>query len=250
VSARSAKRRRPTPAQRIRPFWLLIAAAAVLLAVGAVALARWPALRPHAIEVVGASIVSKRDVLAQAAIDPQTNIWIQNTGAMRKRIESLPYVKDASIARIPPANVRITIEERAPYAVLASEGQQSLVDHDLRVLAAAGEPEATLPRFDAALPPGAQPGTFLTDAPLLALRDDEDALRAAHVDAVALAHDRYGDLVVTLRGGVQILFGEDGDLGKKIPLVQPILTQVARKGRPIAAIDLRAPATPVVVYKQ
>jgi hypothetical protein len=44
------------------------------------------------------------------------------------------------------------------------------------------------------------------------------------------------------------MFGDDADLAKKIPLVQPILTQTAH-GRPIRAIDLRAIGTPVIVYK-
>ncbi|MBV8148438.1 MAG: hypothetical protein JO092_05045, partial [Candidatus Eremiobacteraeota bacterium] len=45
------------------------------------------------------------------------------------------------------------------------------------------------------------------------------------------------------------LFGDDADLTKKAALVNPILAQVDRGRRRISALDLRAPGTPVVVYK-
>jgi len=48
--------------------------------------------------------------------------------------------------------------------------------------------------------------------------------------------------------GVQLLLGDDEDLARKIALIGPILSQTA--GRRIAAIDLRAPGTPVVVYRR
>ena len=47
--------------------------------------------------------------------------------------------------------------------------------------------------------------------------------------------------------GVQLLLGDDEDLTRKIALIGPILSQTAKKK--ITAIDLRAPATPVVVYR-
>jgi cell division protein FtsQ len=224
--------------------------AILVLAAGAVLFARWPALRPRNVEVGATTVVSRDDVLAKAAIDPGVNIWLQNTGAMRQRIETIPYVKEAFITRVPPADVHITIVERAPYAVLVSGTMQALADHDLRVLGPVQPNDATLPRFTLAQPLPGGPGTFVTDSATLSLRADNDALAAAHVDAATLAHDTYGDLIVTLHNGIRVLFGEERELTKTIPLVKPILDQVGRKGRPIDAIDLRAAATPVVVYKK
>jgi len=80
------------------------------------------------------------------------------------------------------------------------------------------------------------------------LRDDYERLTDAHVVVVTLGYDRFGDLTAGTPRGVQLLLGDDEDLTRKIALIGPILSQTA--GRRIAAIDLRAPGTPVVVYRR
>jgi hypothetical protein len=47
-----------------------------------------------------------------------------------------------------------------------------------------------------------------------------------------------------------VLLGDDEDIEKKIALIDPILAQTAKAGRHVATLDLRAPNTPVVVYKE
>ena len=73
---------------------------------------------------------------------------------------------------------------------------------------------------------------------------------AAHVVPLELTFDRYGGLVATVRGGIRILFGDDADLEKKLTLVNPILSQLVRARGRVDAVDLRAPSTPVLVYKK
>ncbi len=82
------------------------------------------------------------------------------------------------------------------------------------------------------------------------LRDDFEALAQAHVTIASLRYDKFGDLVAVMRGGAQLLLGDDANLSRKAALVGPILSQVATNGRAIAAVDLRAPDTPVVRYKR
>jgi hypothetical protein len=97
---------------------------------------------------------------------------------------------------------------------------------------------------------GAVPGQFLTDAKARAMRDDYETMIAAHVVPLALEYDRYDGLVATMRGGVRVLLGSDDDLDKKLALVDPILAQIVRKQQNVAAVDLRAPRTPVLVFKR
>ena len=47
-------------------------------------------------------------------------------------------------------------------------------------------------------------------------------------------------MVATLRGGIRVMLGDETDMRKKIALIDPILSQVVRKGKPADAIDLRA----------
>ncbi len=210
----------------------------------------WPALRPHAVLVEGNRIVPKSAILAAARVNPHTNMWLQDTRAMARRIEAIPYIETAAVHRRPPATLAIRVSERVPFARLIAGGGTVIVDRDLRVLQNAEASFDALPAFVVRTLQAPAAGTTLSDSPLVALRNDEEALAIAHLAASRLEHDKFGDLTVTLDNGVRVLFGDENELGKKLALVEPILTQVGKAGRPIAAIDLRAPNTPVVVYKK
>ncbi len=56
--------------------------------------------------------------------------------------------------------------------------------------------------------------------------------------------DRYGGLEVTLQTGPRLLLGNGSDLPKKLALASAILAQIVHGERRVAAIDVRAPATP------
>jgi len=241
------RRRKPTPAARVRPFWLLIVAIVVLLVIGGALLVVLPVMRPRTVIVTGNSSVGRDAVLRAAAVDGEANMWIQNTRAMAQRIEALPNVWRAAVHRRPPETIVIDVTERVPFALVETVQGRVVVDKELRVL---DLPEpAGLPVFALAAVTAPAPGGFINDAGARLLRDDASALEAAHVDAVSYDHDKYGDLDVRLRNGVRVLFGDETEMQKKIPLVQPILDQVGRAGKPISAIDLRAPGTPIVVYR-
>lgn len=249
MSAQAKKRRRPTPAAKLRPYWILGVLALVAVAFGLVSLANWDALRPHGIEVTGNRIVSTQAVLASAQIDPKINIWLQNVSAMQERVEGIPYIDLVRVHRYLPGRVVIEVDERFPVAVLKARNGDYLVDQRLRVLedapADAKQPQWVMPSISVG-----KIGDFVEDDKLVTLRNDSDKMSDAHIDVRSFSYDRYGDLVVDLRSGVRVLFGDQTDLDKKIALVDPILQQVGKQKRPIATIDLRALTAPIVIYKK
>jgi cell division septal protein FtsQ len=247
MKPRKTKRSQPKAGARLRPFWLLMLALVLALGAGAFWALSLPIFRPKTLAVSGNDVVPSSAVLDRAAIDPRQNMWLQDSAAIEKRVEGIPYVNTVHLERAIGAET-IVVTERVPYAIAGETKRRWLVDRTLRVLEPA-PPDSMLPWLRAPILDSPAAGAFLTDAGLPALRDDNDALAAAKLAVASLEHDRYGDLVVVLRNGVRVLFGDEAELAKKIPLVQPILDQVGRAGRPIAAIDLRAETTPIVVYK-
>jgi cell division protein FtsQ len=241
-------RKKKSAAAQVRPFWLLITLLAVAAASAGYWAATWPGFFPKRIAITGNRIVPSSEIAARAQIQPHANVWLQNMHAAAQRIESIPYVKDAYVHRSVPAGVRIEIAERTPYAVVSTATESVLIDRDLRVLKRVDEPLA-LPQFivKAGDPPAN--GAFITDPAVERLASDCDALSLAHVVVRSLSYDKFGDLVATMHSGVRLLLGDDADLQKKAALVGPIISQVAAGGRRIAAVDLRAPTTPVVVYR-
>lgn len=248
MRARTASRRRPSLAGRVRPFWMPIAALAAVTLVGLAAAATWPGFYPRSVAVVGNEHVARAQILSRARILPHRSIWLQNTGAMATRIAAIPQIAGVWIHRIPPATIRIAVSERQPFAILRSGMESVVVDHELRVLWTSVGNER-LPQL--VLKTGFQlsDGQFVTARDALALRDAYDAIAAKRMPVDALTLDAYGGLVVTLQDGLRVLLGQETQLPQKLSLVEAILTQVVRTQRRVAAIDVRAPGTPVVVYR-
>jgi cell division protein FtsQ len=243
-----ASRRRRSPLARLRPFWMPLAlgGALVLLSLGIAA--TWPGFYPTRIAVIGNHRVARTEILARAAIAPHVSVWFQNAGAMATRIGQIPYVATVRVHRLPPGEILIVVSERVPFAVLRSGSDDVVVDRDLRVL----EPAAG----DGGLPllvvePGLDftPGAYVRTRDAIELRDAYAAIAAAQIVPARLAFDHFDGLVVTLDNGLELLLGTQDDLDRKLVLANAILKQVVGRERRVAAIDLRAPAAPVLVYR-
>ncbi len=225
-----------------------IALCAILALAALAVAATWPGFEPKAILVSGNQRVSRGEILARAHVAPLVSIWLQNTNAIGKRIAAIPYVDIAHVRRIPPSTIRIVVTERKPFAVLRSGGQTALVDSALRILEAA---QPGMPYPELVLPVGMafEPGEFVRNPTALSLRNAYESIEGSDIVATALQYDRFGGLVVTVRGGLRLLLGSDRNLSQKVALADAILAQVVGRRRPVAAIDLRAPSAPVLVYR-
>lgn len=242
------KRRKKSAGARLRPFWVLFVLVAIAAAVGGYYAATWPGFYPKPIRVSGNRVVPTSQILSRADIAPHENVWLQSMHKAAARIEAIPYVKSVQIHRSLPASVRVTITERVPFAILQTHAGKAIVDRDLRVLQSGEEPTLPILITNVAVTP--PDGTFVKDVDAMRMRDDYDALAQAHVAVRSLHYDKFGDLVADTRGGISLLLGDDSDLAKKTPLIDPIISQVSATGKRLAAVDLRAPKTPVVVYRR
>jgi cell division septal protein FtsQ len=244
--SRSVPKRR-TASSRLRPFWMLFVVAAAAAAVGAYYGSTWPGFFPRKVAVSGNRIVPAGEILERAGIARDVNVWLQSMRRASARIETIPYIRTAYVQRALPAHVRIVVTERVPYAVVEFGRGRVLVDRDLRVLQL-DDGGAAVPVFSTGLRAVPAIGSFLHEPQIVQLRDDRTLLASAHVAVSALAFDRFGGLVATMPDGLRLLLGDDADLQQKAGLIGPILSQAGEKGRRIAAVDLRAPRTPVVLY--
>lgn len=249
MSAYTKPRRvKPSAAARIRPFWMLVACLAIAFAALLVFAAVWPGFYPKRIVVRGNRIVSRDDIVAAAAIDPHRSIWLQNTGRIAGRIAAIPYVLAARVRRYPPGSIVIVVSERVPFAVLQDGGDSVLVDRALRVLAPA-PPGAHLPILSLRKEVAAVPGVFVDGSEAGALRDAYDAMTRAGLAPAAIGFDRFGELQASLPGGPRLLLGDPENLAQKLRLSKAIVEQTAHWRRRVGTIDVRAPATPIVVYR-
>ena len=241
------RRSKPTLLARLRRFWVLIAVVAIAAAVIGYLLASRPELRVHSIAVSGNRVVDPRTVITRAAIPLEANVWFLNTGAIAKRIETIPYVATASVHRHLLANIELAITERVPVACVVAGDEGYTIDAQLRVLAH-GCPGA-LPRYVVSLAAPPKDGDFLPPDEAGRLRNDDAALAGAGIAVRELSFDRFGSLDATTATGLALQLGDDSDLASKARLIGPILESTQKRLHNVRGIDLRAPSTPIVTFK-
>ncbi len=250
AKARPVRRSRPSFAARLRTYWVLGVLLAGLIGWGGWTLATWPGFHLHTLTVTGLSRVARREVVARAAIDAHANVWLLDRTAIERRIGTIPYVDTARVHRRPLAMVWIEVAERTVEACVRDAARHLVtVDRDLRVLAS-GCARGTTLAYDVRSRVAARPGDFLHDAELARLQRDARALAAAGDRFGSLGYDAFGALEATLYDGIKVRFGDDADLAVKQRLIGPILAQLGRRTGDVRAVDLRAPATPVVEYRR
>jgi cell division septal protein FtsQ len=243
-----SKRVKRSAAARIQPFWIMIALAGVLSVAAGAFLTMWSGFDARQVAVTGNRRVPSSEILRVADIPPNRSIWLDDTKTIAARIRTIPLVGTVSIHRLPPASFTIAVSERVPFATLTSDDQSVVVDRALRVLSPASGDE-TLPSFVLSLHRSLAPGTFVTAHDALVLRDVYTTMVSNGLTPATLTLDQYGDVVASIAGGPRLLLGEPNNLGRKVRLLNAILAQVVRRQLSVSAVDVRAPATPVVVYR-
>lgn len=246
----SPRRRRTkrSPAARVRPFWVVFILVAIALGGALAFFATWSGFDTRHVAITGNRRVTTSQVLEAAQIPINRSIWLENTGAIASRIRRIPYVDSVAIHRVPPASLRIAVRERSPMAVLQTEYDSAVIDRSLRVLE---EPATmqTLPVLIVSDPLSLVPAEFVTAKDARELRDAYETLVGDGAKVKTLSLDRYGDVIAQTPEGVRLLLGAPEGLERKIALANQILAQTQRAQRKISALDLRAPTTPVIVYR-
>lgn len=248
TASRARRRTKPSIAGRVRTFWVIALLAACVVAALGVAFANAPQLRIRSVaaNVPANSPVTKAAVIAAARIDPDANVWLLNTGAIRARLDAIPYVANAEIhrAQFPHPGVVLDVTVRAATGCVTTSSGTITIDTTARVLQS-GCASPALPQVDIGAGPAVAPGAILTAPDIDRLLADARAI-GEHIPVHTVRRDRFGGLEAVDSRGVILKFGSDADLSAKLALVEPIRRSAG--GRPLRVIDLRAPATPVVEF--
>lgn len=245
------RRRKPSLAARIKPFWIVAIVLVGAIGWGGAWLAQSPWFRVArvGVDVPLASPVSRDDVRRAAAIAPDANVWLLDPGAIRRRVEAIPYVERAAVHRgqVPQPFVELSVAVRRPSACVRADDRDVTIDATSRVLQA-GCASPSLARIDAGSANVPRPGGTVADPDVARLLADARTLADASLSVRSLGRDRWGELEAVDVTGVTLEFGDDGDLASKAALVEPVRSKIEPKRR-VRAIDLRAPGTPVVQFR-
>lgn len=190
------------------------------------------------VRVTGTTHLAPDRVKAAALADGSSAMLALSPEAVRARVRSLPWVRDAVVARRLPDRVDITIIERAPAALWQLGGRTILIDATGHAL-----PTRNLAPY-AKLPLVAGVGAGEQYPSLIALLATQPVL-APKVDAATWVGGRRWDLTLKSRETISLPEGNDRAQAALAEFValnarQPLI------GGTFARFDLRLPGKMVV----
>lgn len=233
-------------------------AAVIVLAAAAIGIARSPLFTIDAVRIIGVPEDQQAVVRQAVALGSGDNLLTVDLGAASARVQSLPWVREADVTRLPPSGVEVTVVPREPVVVVRLPDAAWLVDAEGVVVAGGlsdGLVELTAPH---SVVPGV--GAQVRDAAL------RNALQAhaqlpQHLRAQVLRYEARSarDLRLHLENGMVVRFGVADDVEAKARSVALLLdqarAQAARRAPDgeqapalgVAEIDVRTPDNPVLV---
>jgi cell division protein FtsQ len=191
-----------------------------------------------AIEVVGSARTGRDELLAAIGVSPGHPILLVDLDGLRRRVEALPWIETATVARQLPGVVRVSVVERLPFALWQRDGRTVLIDKSGAVIA--GADAAAHGRLPRVVGPGAAP---LAAELVASLAVEPDLFR--RVENAILVRGRRWD--VELADGVVVRLPEDGKRQAWLKLAA-LEREQGVLSWDIVAVDLRDPDRVVVRF--
>ena len=201
------------------------------------------------IEVRGAARSGVAGVEAAARVGLHHPLLSVDTSAVARRVERLPWVADARVAKSWPSGLVVTVVERSPAAEVADGARWALVDGTGRVLAVDGARlqglvtlawNGQVPAPGGRLPARSR-GPLAVAAALRSLARPGPGVPAP---VVSVAAEAGGGVAVDLSDGAVVDLGTPADLTAKLTSLATLESEVDLSG--VKTIDLRVPGQPVL----
>jgi cell division protein FtsQ len=203
------------------------------------------------VEVSGLHHLRRATVVDAAAVRIGAPVLRMDLGAVKARVERLPWVEHAKVSRAAPSGLRIEVTERTAAASLQGRGRYWLVAADGTVLEAAAGRPAGIPFVDGVPVRDYAPGVRLpAQGPLAnalaALKGMDPRLRAQITGVLARTE---ASLAFGLKGGGVLQYGIAERQAAKDEAALLLMRNAQAQGRKVVRIDVRAPRTPVLQAK-
>lgn len=244
----------------VRARRLAIAVLGVLIAVGlayaGIRLAVDPRFALERIDVSGAARTGDGQIVAAAAIAPETNVWLVNAGAVETRLAALPWVSSARMSRSWPNRLSIAVNERTPVARLelrtgALAADMALLDAEARVLQVGGlapdDERLPLMRIDPT-PQPVRTGERLRSPELMGALEAGRRLAALGVHISEVSSEPSSGISVVTDSGLRAIFGDSDELERKATLFLAIARRISHPDD-VSYVDVRSTSAPTVLYR-
>lgn len=181
------------------------------------------------IALAGQSQLTREQILAMAGVTGRKSLLFLNADDARIRLKANPWIADATVLKLYPDRLHISITERKAHALWQKDGRVSVIARDGTVL----DPYVSAPF--AQLPLVVGQGAAERAADLLALMDRYPAIRDQARAYVLVADRRWN---IKLRNGLDVRLPE-AQAERAIETLIALDRDKKLLSRDIVAIDLR-----------
>ena len=203
---------------------------------GADAAANAAGMRIATVSLSGQRQVSREEIFAAAGVTDRSSLLFLDVADARAKLEAIPWIAEATVRKLYPDRLQITITEREAFALWQSQGKVSVIAADGTVLSAKVEPRLALLPFVVGNGAAAKARDFL------AVLDRYPSVRD-QVRASILVADRRWNL--RLKNGIDVRL-PDADVERALDTLTRLDRDKNLLGRDITAVDLRLPDRLVV----
>jgi cell division protein FtsQ len=187
--------------------------------------------RIAAVSLSGEKQVSRAEIFAAAGVTERASLLFLDVEDARARLKAIPWIAEATVRKLYPDRLQITVTERDAFALWQLDGKVSVISADGAVVGPLADWHfARLP-----LVVGAGAGTRARD--ILAVLDAYPEIRDQVRACVLVAERRWN---LKLKNGVDVRLPE-ADIGHALDTLAKLDRDKQLLSRDITAIDLRLP---------
>ena len=198
---------------------------------GADAAANAAGMRIATVSLSGQRQVSREEIFAAAGVTDRSSLLFLDVAEARVRLEAIPWIAEATVRKLYPDRLQITVTEREAFALWQQQGKVQVIAADGTVLAAKVEPRlATLPFV-------VGNGAAGKARDFLAVLDRYPSIRD-QVRAAILVADRRWNL--RLKNGIDVRL-PDTEVERALETLTRLDREKNLLKRDITAVDLRLP---------
>jgi len=224
--------------------WALAGAMTLFLGVCALWATHSAAFRVRSVSVAGEHHLTAAQIQSLAGVTADTNVFWANRGALAGRLEKSPWVASAVVSRSLPSTLHITVRERTAVGVLPGKQKQVVAVDGVVLEPASPHAVATLPLVVAGgHATGPQSAVARTTLALRAVAALTPGVRA-QVASVSVGRGPVPSVVLKMRGGTVVQFGDDAQAAQKARVLGAMLAWMRHHAVRASTIDVESPGSP------
>ena len=186
-------------------------------------------MRIATVSLSGQRQVSREQIFAAAGVTDHSSLLFLDVANARAKLEAIPWIAEATVRKLYPDRLQITVTEREPFALWQQQGKVKVIAADGTVLSETVEPRLASLSFVVGNGAAARARDFL------AVLDQYPTIRDSVRASIYVAERRWN---LKLKNGIDVRLPEANIEGALATLVR-FDREKSLLSRDITAVDLR-----------